>query len=294
MASITDWTIPGWRGLPIFGNTHLPEPTAAARPGGVPRGAILLVHGFLGYKDYGLFPFLAQSLADAGLIAHRFNLTTSGVTENYATFERPDLFEQGTWNNNVIDIDAVIDAVHGGTLAGRGRPLILMGHSRGGVGVLLAAGRRFMAGREPLPAAVITTSAPSRAWRFAESQKREIMERGWLEVTSSRTGQVLRVGRRFLDEQMADPEGHDIARHVAALRCPLLIVHGKADPTVPPRDAAEIASMAGETVEHRVEMVQGGDHVFNTPNPFPITGDPSPQLAALIDAVLRLCDRVLG
>lgn len=293
MPTITNWTIPGWRGLPIYGNSHLP-----VSAGGVvrvtARGVILLVHGFLGYKDYGLFPFVAQRFAEAGLIAHRFNLTTSGVTENFATFERPDLFEQGTWNNNVIDIDAVIDAVHGGSLPGRGRPLILMGHSRGGVGVLLTAGRRFMKGREPLPAAVISASAPSRPWRFAESQKRDVLERGWLEVTSSRTGQVLRVGRRFLDEQMADPEGHDIARHVAALRCPLLIVHGKADATVPPRDAAEIAAMAGDAGEVGVELIEGGDHVFNTPNPFPINGQPSPQLAALLDVAMRWCDRVLG
>ena len=283
-----NWTIPGWRDLPILGTTHRPDPAAP------PRGVILLVHGFMGYKDYGLFPFVAQQMADAGIIAHRFNLTTSGITENFKTFERPDLFELGTWNNNVADIDAVIDAEAAGTLAGAGLPLILMGHSRGGVGVLLAAGRRFMEGREPLPSGVISVSAPSRPWRFAESQKREILERGYLEVKSGRTGQVLRVGRVFMDEQRADPRGHDIARHVAALRCPLLIVQGEADPTVPKGDAAEIAAMAGDGVEHRLVVVAGGDHVFNTPNPFPMNGEPSPPLRVLIEAMREFSDEVVA
>lgn len=288
MPSITNWTIPGWRDLPIYGNAHLPD--AGRRP----RGVIVLVHGFMGYKDYGLFPFVAQRFAEAGVIAHRFNLTTSGITENFATFERPDLFELGTWNNNIIDIDAVIDAVDRGALPGGGLPLLLMGHSRGGVGVLLTAGRRFMSGRTPLPAGVISASAPSRPWRFAESQKRQILERGYLEVKSGRTGQDLRVSRRFLEEQLADPEGHDIARHVAALRCPLLVVHGSADATVPAREAEEIAAMAGEAVRRRLVLIDGGDHVFNTPNPFPIDGAPSPQLQAHVEALLAFCDEALG
>lgn len=285
MPSITDWTIPGWRELPIYGNTHAPDRE--------PRGVMVLVHGFMGYKDYGMFPFLADRLARAGFIAHRFNLTTSGITNNFQTFERPDLFELGTWNNNVTDIDAVIDAVHAGRLAGSGLPQILAGHSRGGVGVLLAAGRRYLEHREPLPAGVISASAPSRPWRFAEAQKRQILDRGYLEVKSGRTGQDLRIARAFLDEQEADPAAHDIPRHVAALECPLLIVHGTADPTVPPRDASEIAAMAGDGVDHRLELVPGGDHVFNTPNPFPINSEPSPQLAEYLSAVLRFCDEVL-
>lgn len=288
MSSITNWTIPGWRDLPIYGSTHFPDVTHR------PRGVVLLVHGFMGYKDYGLFPFVAQRFADAGLVAHRFNLTTSGITENYETFERPDLFELGTWNNNVIDIDAVIDAVDRGALAGEGLPQMLMGHSRGGVGVLLTAGRRFMANRAPLPVGVISASAPSRPWRFAESQKEMLRRTGYLEVRSGRTGQALRIGRQFLDEQEADPEGHDVARHVSALRCPLLIVHGTVDPTVPAREAAEIAAMAGEAVRHRLVLIEGGDHVFNTPNPFPLNGAPPPQLQAYVEALLAFCDEALG
>lgn len=287
MPAINDWTISGWRDLPIYGNTHVPDVDFA-------RGVVLLVHGFMGYKDYGLFPFVADQFARAGFLAHRFNLTTSGITNNFATFERPDLFELGTWNNNVIDIDAVIDAVREGTLEGADRPLVLMGHSRGGVGVLLAAGRRYLEHREPLPAAVVSASAPSRPWRFAESQRREILERGYLAVKSGRTGQDLRIGRAFLDEQEADPAGHDIARHVRAIECPLLVVHGTADPTVPPRDASEIAAMADDAVEHRLGLIQDGDHVFNTPNPFPINGEPSPQLRDFLVTVLRFCDDAIA
>ena len=77
----------GYDGGSIIGSAHLPE--------GRPRGVAVVAHGFKGYKDYGMFPRIAAALADRGLIAHRFNFSHSGMTNAIATFERPDLFEQG-------------------------------------------------------------------------------------------------------------------------------------------------------------------------------------------------------
>jgi hypothetical protein len=85
-----EWSIEGSEGEPIIGNAHLPE----APPGGV----VLVAHGFKGYKDYGMFPRIAESLANRGFIAHRFNFSHSGMTGAIETFERPDLFERDTWN----------------------------------------------------------------------------------------------------------------------------------------------------------------------------------------------------
>ena len=52
---IMNWTLPGAAGETILGNTHLPATT--------PRAAAIIVHGFLGYKDYGFFPTIADTLA---------------------------------------------------------------------------------------------------------------------------------------------------------------------------------------------------------------------------------------
>jgi fermentation-respiration switch protein FrsA (DUF1100 family) len=64
---------------------------------------------------------------------------------------------------------------------------------------------------------------------------------------------------------------------VGELAIPVGVLHGGDDQTVPPMDAVTIAHANPSRV--RVHIVEGGDHVFNTPNPFDPDGEPSPQLA---------------
>lgn len=283
---ITQWTIDGAEGNPIFGNTHLPKAE--------PRGSILLVHGFMGYKDYGFFPFLAQNAAQHGLIAHRFNLSSSGITNEFDTFARPDLFATATWKKNVADIDAVIDAVARNELAGKGLPYLLYGHSRGGLGVLFAAGHRFLQGRKPLPAGVISVAAPSRPSRMTDRQQRQMLEDGFIEAKSGRTGQVLRIEKPWLQEQIDDPDWHNAAAAVAAIDAPLFVIHGSADLTVKPGDAAEIAANHRNGAPTRRLIVQGANHVINTPNPFPLDASPGEHLALLRDEILQFADQTIG
>lgn len=277
----TPWQIPGAEAEPILGDTHMPD----AAPG----AAVLICHGFLGYKDYGLFPRLAGALADAGLLAHRFNLSHSGMTRRIESFERPDLFERDTWRTQAHDINAVIDAVAAGALAGAGLPIVLLGHSRGGASCLLAAADRFREDRAPLPAGVVTVSAPDACCSWDEARRDEHRRRGFTEVVSNRTGQTLRIGRAWLAEQEEDPGWHDPLAAAAAIRCPVLAIHGSDDPTVPAASAGRIAAAARDG---RAVVVEGGNHVFNTPNPMPADAEPSAQLAQLIAEVIGLVGSV--
>lgn len=268
----TPWQIHGAHGQSILGDYH----EAATDPIGV----VVIVHGFLGYKDYGMFPRIAEHYAANGFIAHRFNLSHSGMTNNVETFERPDLFEKDTWNNQVMDVGAVMDEIGGGALAGQGLPIVLLGHSRGGVTVLLSAARRFGTDREPLPSGVITLAAPDRCCMHSEEVQNQLLSDGYMEVTSNRTGQVLRVGRDWMAEQCDDPDGHDLIGQVGRIRCSMLIAHGAQDPTVPGACAYDIAKAAGSLAETLV--INGGDHVLNTPNPL-LAGEPSSgQLAEFL------------
>ena len=85
MSTSKTWTIPGADGQAILGDAHL--------PGGEPVGVVLVAHGFKGYKDYGMFPRIAETRCDAGFIAPRFNFSHSGIHNATDTFERPDRFE---------------------------------------------------------------------------------------------------------------------------------------------------------------------------------------------------------
>ena len=270
---MTRFTLPGSDGQPILGNLHAPA--------GPPRGVFVITHGFKGYKDYGLFPRLAADAAAAGLVALRFNLSHSGMTQRLDTFERPDLFERDTWGRQVFDLRAVLDAVHAGSLdpATRTLPVVLFGHSRGGVTTLLVA-----AGRDDL-AGVVTAASPASACSLDEAQRDRLRRDGFLVSPSSRTGQDLRVGRAWLDEIEQDPPRFDPRRAAAAVRCPLLILHGDADTTVAVDDAHTLHAAAPRAT---LQVIPGASHTFDAPNPM---GDPPANTRAMIDAAVAFALR---
>ena len=136
----SDWSIPGAEGEAIIGNVHRPR-------GQVPRDGAAPPQASRATRTTASFPVLAEHLAGVGCLVHRFNFSHSGMTDEIETFERPDLFERDSYNRQIADLDTLIDAVADGTLEGAGAPLVLLGHSRGGVAVLLTAGRRARDGR---------------------------------------------------------------------------------------------------------------------------------------------------
>ncbi|MHC4415143.1 MAG: alpha/beta hydrolase [Planctomycetota bacterium] len=287
MSSMSEWSIAGAEGKAIIGNAHLPgqEPERA-------RGVVLIAHGFKGYKDYGMFPRIADTLADAGFIAHRFNFSHSGMTNAVATFERPDLFEADTWNKQVFDCRAVVSAVRSGRLAGGALPYVIFGHSRGGASALLTAGRCAGEQTFPAPAGIITASTPHTCNMLDKEDANTLLAEGFLVSPSARTGQPLRIGKAFLAEQLEAPEAHDLLALVARITCPVLLVHGKADPTVPAVCGQMLAAAIGAHAE--VKLIAGGDHVYNTPNPLPPDADASPQLQEVLDAVTTFATASCG
>lgn len=274
---IKSWTIPGSDGEAILGDSHVPDAS--------PRGTLVICHGFKGYKDYGFFPRLAEAAAAAGLVAHRFNFSHSGMTNRLDTFERPDLFERDTWNRQVHDLGCVVRHVTTGAEALQ-LPVVVFGHSRGGVTALLAAGRGLAV------AGVVTAAAPDSACSLDEDQQAMLRRVGHLVSPSSRTGQDLRVGRAWLDEIESDPMGHDPCRVMAALQLPTLVIHGDADATVPVQAARRLVAASG----HRAELlvIPGADHVFGATNPLPRDAPLSVATQLLFEAVisfaLRCCE----
>ena len=261
---LTDWKMKGSGGEEIHGTTHAPN--------GNPKGVVLMAHGFKGYKDYGMFPWLATRFSADGFIVHRFNFSYSGMIDGDGPFEREDLFEQATWNTQVVDLQILSEAFSLPDI-----PLILFGHSRGGVSTLLAVGRGSVH-----PDGVIALSSPSNCNPLSREDQDRLLDEGRLESPSGRTGQMLYIGKTFLEEQLESPEMHDLLTLSSGIDVPCLLIHGEIDPTVPAEAARTIA---GNISHSTLAIIAGGDHVFNTQNPFPVDGEPSPQLKEVWSAI---------
>jgi pimeloyl-ACP methyl ester carboxylesterase len=100
---------------------------------------------------------------------------------------------------------------------------------------------------------------------------------------------VLRIGKAWLDEIEADPQAFDPLAAVKRIACPLLIVHGTDDLTVPLGAAEALAAAAPHA---QLEVVEGATHVFNTTNPMKLDRQPSPQAMRLISLIGAFCQRV--
>jgi uncharacterized protein len=296
---VTDWTICGAEGETIFGNTHLPPPGIA------PVGHLIIAHGFRGYKDYGILPVIDHHASRAGLLAHRFNFSHSGMTNALDTFERTDLFEKDTWSKQVEDIACVSNAIAADALpnialacestsnATADLPQFWFGHSRGGVSVLLAGARAFVPGEYETtctsiqkPAGIIPCAAPAFACMMSDPDQQRLLSQGFLTIQSARTKQDLRIGSVWLTEINSAPNAFDPIHAAGLIECPMLVIHGDDDPTVP-QDCAHL--IADENKQSILKIVPDANHVFNTSNPAKLDRDPVPPAQTLLDATISFC-----
>jgi len=272
----TPYTLTNTHNLDILGDTHTPTSK--------PTACVVIAHGFKGYKDYGFIPILAHDLCEQGLLVHRFNFSTSGMTNAIETFARPDLFELDTWNRQVEDLVRVIEAIDSGELPGGDLPIFVIGHSRGGGTVLLGGGRH----RDSLKlSGIITLSAVDRCCRIPQEEQDAILARGYSMTQSARTKQDLKISCDWLLEQLDDPAGHDILALAAKIPCPVCVIHGQEDQAVDPSAAQAIAkACATEPV-----IIAGGNHVLNMPNPSGVDDERSAQFVEALDAITRFIDQ---
>ncbi len=260
-------------GLELLGNTEHPD--------GDPVACLVLVHGFKGYKDYGFVPVMARMLAERGILVHRFNLSCSGMTNDVETFARADLFALDTWNRQVEDVRRVLDGIANEEIDGAGLGVFVCGHSRGGATALLTAGRTAGRAGSTGLSGVVTINAVDGCSRLTDEQHRAMLDDGYLMTESARTGQSLRIDAGWLQEQLDDPEGHDVLGVCKAIGCPVLVMHGDRDEAVDISAGRAIAGAVGSDLQ----VISGGNHVLNMANPAPEDGSISPQLGDAVENI---------
>lgn len=249
-----------------------------------PRAAVLVLHGFKGFKDWGMFPPLADRLARAGFTAVSFNLSGSGV-DDAGEFSFPERFARATFSGDLDDIRSVLDAVSAGALGFPTPTSVgLLGHSRGGgLGVLASAA-------DPRITALVTWSAISHVHRFSPEEIGAWRARGQIDIPNTRTGQVLPIFTDFLDDiEQLGATTLDIKAAAQRLATPWLIVHGEMDSTVPVAEAQALHEASGR----RAELVRlaGTGHTFDAAHPWQ---GPTPSFVAASDASLGWFTRHLA
>jgi dienelactone hydrolase len=176
-----------------------------------PLPLTVVCHGFKGFKDWGMFPPLAERLAATGRAVAVYDASHNGVGGTPGAFTRLDLFEQQTISRHVADLGVVIDFLEGLDEAGTGfaaacnlqrnRHVNVVGHSMGEGRVL---------------------------------------------VRNARTGQDMPLGRAWFE----DAGTLDLEEAATQIFVPALVICGDADESVAPDESRAISQwIAGSRLE---------------------------------------------
>lgn len=246
---------------------------------GMGRPAVVICHGFKGFKDWGFFPHLADRLARAGCTAVSFNFSASGVGPDEESFSEPERFRHWTYTGDLQDLDTVVTALATGELVPGLRPptgIGLVGHSRGGgVAILFAA-------QDGRIAALVTWNAVAEPLRWGPETVSQWRRDGVLDVVNQRTGEILPLGTDVLDDLDRHGDRLDIVGAAARVEVPWLMIHGEADAAVPAAEAARLHEASGGRA--RLLTVPRGSHTFGAKHPW---AGSTPELDQAVEATVE-------
>jgi dienelactone hydrolase len=259
--------------IPIHCTLRLPQ-----RQG--PFRLVIVAHGFRGFKDWGFFPYLCESLCQSGFAALCFNHSHSGVRDNPFQITDLEQFSRNSTTEELNDWDLVMDSVLLGNFPYSNRiklySLGIVGHSRGGsYGIL-------MANRYPQIRAVAAWGAIETFQRFSLDTQRQWREKGYLEVKADGTENSLHLSVTALDALEKNLDRLDVSRTMQRLSIPVLLVHGREDRVIPLKEGQKLWQRADHQLS-RFHVIEDGGHTFKTQHPF---AGSSRALAEAVDTTI--------
>ncbi|HTO74310.1 MAG TPA: alpha/beta fold hydrolase [Gemmatimonadales bacterium] len=226
-----------------------------------PRPAVVITHGFKGFKDWGVFPILAERLARAGFVAVSLNVSGSGMDDSGAG-AWPERFGHNTFTAEAADLASVIAELRGGRLGVAAPSVIgLLGHSRGGgTSILAAAGDGHIG-------SLVTWASIAHVDRWPDRGE-EWRRVGHIIIENTRTGEKWPMYTDVLDDVARNRDGSlDIRAAAARVEAPWLIIHGSADTSVPFEEGQALFAASGRPTTELLE-IKGGGHTFGAVHPW--------------------------
>ncbi len=213
----------------IYANLNIPYAGAPC---------VIMSHGLESNKDGDKWLVLAPRLHDAGFAYLRFSYRGCGDGGE----KSQGSFEETTLSGRIEDYRAAIDFVV--TTAVDKNRLGVVGSSFGGTVAIAARDNRIKA--------MVAMATPCKFKAPTEEQVRTYTAQGFFELPS---------GRRFKVEFWHDFLRYDICASAGTIGCPIMIIHGSADPSVPLEDAHILYDNAREP--KRLEIIEEANHSFN-------------------------------
>lgn len=221
------------------------------------KPVILFVHGFKSFKDWGIFPLIANDFALNGFVFIRFNLSHNGTTiQNPLDITDLDAFGKNNFSIELDDIQAVVEHVCKNI---NPKEIYILGHSRGGGLALLHAAENDLISKVATWAAIHNFSE-----RWEKNVVKDWKNKGVMYVLNSRTLQQLPLYYQIVEDYYKNEHRLSIPKNVRKIKVPILVCHGSNDETLPVKMAHEIASW---NTNAELFVIEGTGHTFDCKHP---------------------------
>lgn len=231
---------------------------------GVRKPVIILIHGFKGFKDWGMFPYAAQRLAGQEYTVVTFNFSHNGVGEAGGDFDELDKFAQNTHTLELRDLGVVMAAIRDGRLP-HGEEIdadrvMLVGHSRGGGDCVL-----YAAEHPSQVQGIVSWNGIADCNLFSEEFRGQVLQDGVGYAANARTKQQMPIAASFFEDLALNQERYHIVARAASLKVPALFLQGDTDT---PRLVAGFNRLQDAAPQHRYVLLPDVDHTFGTKHPW--------------------------
>jgi uncharacterized protein len=243
---------------------------------------VIIINGHNGFYNYGMFPYLQESLANNSISSYSFNFSHGGVKGGGDYFDDLDKYQKNCMRLEVEDVLCVLDHLRSGRFEKHPK-VFLLAHSLGGVPAIFSAKK---AQDENIPIngiALISTVKQLNFW--PEEMIEEWKQNKVYYKKNNRTKQLLPQGEEFLNEVLQSNSTWNVENEIKKLMIPVLIVHGKNDESVPEEHGRKLFEWVQSVNKNSfLKVVYGATHTYNTKHPFEGT---TPQLEEVVASVAK-------
>ncbi len=241
---------------------------------------VIIINGHNGFYNYGMFPYIQQSLAGKGIGSYSFNFSHGGVNGDSDYFEDLKKYERNCMRLEVEDTMCVLRNLTSEKFKDHSK-IFLLAHSLGGVPAIFAASKAQDENLNITGIILVSTVKQLNFW--PQEMMQEWKQNKVYYKKNNRTNQMLPQGEEFLNEVLESDSKWNVENEIKKLRQPILIIHGEDDEAVP----SEHGQSKYEWVKNNhknsfLKIIPGATHTFNTKHPFE---EANPKLEELINEV---------
>jgi predicted alpha/beta-hydrolase family hydrolase len=231
-------------------------------PHETPKGVVVFIHGFKGFKDWGAWHLAAKYFQEQGWAFFKFNFSHNGTSlKNPTEFLEPQKFRKNTYSKERLETLEFLDFLRSGTVFSslKKLPIFLIGHSRGAGAAINAAQHISVKG-------VATWAGISKFQRWNEAQLLDWQKQGSIAIRNARTGEELPLDYGLITDYQKNRKLLRIKNHMTRMPLPIFIVHGLNDEAVTYKEALKLKKWGKKS---ELFLLEQANHVFGSYHPYP-------------------------